>query len=193
MEHLLIEITPWVKAYGLIVVYFGMIVEGTTMILVAGILTTLHMLPRTETILVAIAGGMTSDHLWFFLGRHYAAKVLAYFPRLQRKIEAYLPRIKGRENWLALGAHFIYSGAVLIPMALGMQGYALRRFSLYDFVGVTLWATGGVFLGALIGNGTQEMFGKIRTVEHFALLVLLVIAGVWYYKKRLKRKFMHKR
>ena len=78
-------------------------------------------------------------------------------------------------------------------MVLGMQGYALRRFSLYDFVGVTLWATGGVFLGALIGNGTQEMFGKIRTVEHFALLVLLVIAGVWYYKKRLKRKFMHKR
>lgn len=38
MNHLLQEITPWVLDYGFWIVFFGMIFEGTTMVVITGIL-----------------------------------------------------------------------------------------------------------------------------------------------------------
>ncbi len=186
MNHLLQEITPWVTDYGLWVVFFGMIFEGTTMIVVTGILCYLGMLPLKEAIIVAIAGAVFSDQLWYVLGKNYAAKILARFPRLDKQTEKLIPLIKTKGDWLAMGSRFVYSGAILFPVTLGMKGYSHTRFTLFDLLGVTIWVNAGIAIGYFLGTASEQLFGKIKTVEHLAIVLLVIIAAVWWYKKRRK-------
>lgn len=186
MEHLLAEITPWVSDYGLWIVFFGTILEGTTMIIVTGVFCYLGLLPLGPSIIVAILGAVISDQFWYLLGKYYADKLLDRFPNLKQRVETLISKARNKSDVLALGSRFIYSGALLFPIALGMQKYPHRKFTFYDTLGVTVWANAGIALGYFLGTGTEQLFGKIKTAEHLSLLILAVVAGVWWYKKRQK-------
>ncbi len=179
MQHMLHELIPFVSQYGLWVVFFGVIVEGTTMILVTGILCYLGMLDFKEALPVAILGAVLGDQFWYYMGRYYAPTLLKKFPKLKEKIDKLKPAIEKKGEWFAGGGRFVYSGAVLFPVALGTYGYPHSRFTLFDTMGVTLWATGGILFGYLLGSGAEQFIGKLERVWHFALLVLVSVVIVW--------------
>ncbi len=189
MEQMLAELTPWVNQYGLIAIYIGMLFEGSTVILAAGVLCYLHMIPLGETIAVAAAGGITSDQMWYFAGRRYAHKLISRFDFLHRGIAAFQKKIAGKERWMSALAHFIYSGAVFIPLLLGMQHYHHGTFTRYSILGVSLWALLGVMAGYLLGSGIETVVGKIDHIGHLLLIFLGIGATVWLlgrYFRRLK-------
>ena len=187
MNHLLSEITPWIDNYGLYIIFFGMMVEGTTMIIIAGVLCYLGLLPLSKTIPVAILGAVAGDQLWYFMGRNYASVLLERFPSAKEKIEKILPLIKEKGDLFSFGSRFIYSGAVIFPLSLGFEKYSYKRFTLFDTLGVSVWAVVGISLGYIIGTGAESILGKIKKVEE-ALLLIIVIALSIYIAKIFRKK-----
>jgi membrane protein DedA with SNARE-associated domain len=183
MEHLLHEITPMVSQYGLWIVFFGMITEGTTMIIVTGILCYLGMLPFKETLPVAWLGAVAGDQLWYLTGRYAKEKVLSRFPSLGIRMQKYAPTIEKRGRIMALGSRFIYGGAILFPFTLGAYRYPYKTFTLFDMIGAAIWAAAGLGLGYLVGNGTEAFVGKITYVEHLLLLVAVIAFVVWQVRR----------
>ncbi len=183
MEALLQEITPWVTQYGLWIVFFGMMVEGTTMILATGILCYLGMLPLQSAIPVAILGATLGDQLWYALGRRYMQAILDRFPSLGERVGRMGAKVRHKGDILAFSSRFLYSGAILFPLALGYYRYPWRRFTLLDLLGVGLWATTGVLLGYLLGTGVEQLFGEIKKVEHLLLVLVLVGLGAWQTRR----------
>ncbi|WP_457605700.1 DedA family protein [Nitratifractor sp.] len=188
METLLHEIQPWVAEYGLWIVFFGMIFEGTTMILVTGVLCYLGMLSIPQTLPVAVLGAVVGDHLWYWTGRRFAPLLMDRFPALARRVEAIEPSVQRRGALLAFGSRFIYSGAILFPLALGTGRYPYGSFALYDALGATLWANVGIALGYFLGTGIERLLGRMRTLEHLLLLVIFVALGVHFYKRTVRGK-----
>jgi len=186
MDHLLHEITPLIASYGLWVVFFGMMIEGTTMIIAAGILAYLGMLPLGETVVAAIAGAVVGDQLWYILGKRYTARVLQRFPSVAASVERLSDKVRKKGNLLAFGSRFVYSGAILFPVALGVYDYPHRKFTLFDLLGVTLWACLGIALGYFLGTGVEQLFGKIEKVKHLLWLLAVVVFAVWNVKRYLK-------
>ncbi len=186
MDHLLHEVTPLISSYGLWVIFFGMMIEGTTMIIVAGILAYLGMLPIGETVVVAIAGAAVGDQLWYLLGKRYTARVLQRFPSLSARVERLSDKVHKKGNLLAFGSRFVYGGAILFPVALGVYDYPHRKFTLFDLFGVTLWACAGIALGYFLGTGVEQLFGKIKKVEHLLWLFAIIVFVVWNVKRYLK-------
>ena len=188
MNHLLTEVTPLVSQYGLWIVFFGMMVEGTTMILVSGILCYLGMLSIGETIPVAILGAVAGDQFWYFLGKNYTHRVMEYFPSFKNRVEKLSEKVRNKGDWLAFGGRFIYSGAIVFPLALGTYSYSYKRFTLFDLAGVALWAASGIALGYLFGTGVEHFFGEIKKVEH--LLLVFVAAGfsAWLLRRYFGKK-----
>ncbi len=182
MQHLLHELIPFVSQYGLWVVFFGMMVEGTTMILVTGILCYLGMLSYEEAIPVAMLGAIIGDQFWYFMGRHYAALWIDKFPRFKEKVEKLKPTVHEKGNWFAFGSRFVYGGAILFPLTLGTYHYAHKKFTLFDTLGVSLWSVGGVGLGYLLGSSAQQFIGKIERVWHLLLLLAVGALLVWLVK-----------
>ena len=186
MDHLLHEVTPLISSYGLWVIFFGMMVEGTTMIIVAGILAYLGMLPVAETIVVAIAGAVAGDQMWYILGKRYTVRILQRFPAVSARVERLAKKVQEKGNLLAFGSRFLYSGAILFPLALGVYGYSHRKFTLFDLLGVTLWACIGIALGYFLGTGVEQFFGKIEKVGHLFWLFAAVAFVVWNVKRYLR-------
>ena len=188
METLLHEITPWVSQYGLWIVFFGMMVEGTTMILATGILCYLGMLSPTEAFAAAVAGAILGDQLWYLLGRRYARPLLVRFPRLATHVNRLEEKVRSKGDWLAFSGRFIYSGAILFPLTLGVYRYSWKRFSLLDALGVGIWAAGGIALGALLGTGIERIFGELQRLEDLLLAILLVGLGAWQLRRFFSRR-----
>ena len=186
MDHLLQEVTPLIGSYGLWVIFFGMMIEGTTMIIVAGILAYLGMLPVGETVAVSIAGAVAGDQLWYILGKRYTARLLQRFPSVAARVERLSDKVRQKGNLLAFGSRFVYSGAILFPVTLGVYDYPHRKFTLFDLFGVTLWACVGIAIGYFLGTGVEQLFGKIEKVKHLLWLLAIVTFIVWNVKRYLK-------
>ena len=185
MDQFLHEIVPFVSQYGLWVVFFGMMVEGTMMILSTGILIYMGMLSPGGALLAAWVGAVLGDHLWYWLGRHFGARLFRRFPRLGEKVRGLEGAIQRRGAWFAFGERFVYSGAVLFPLALGTYAYPHRRFTLFDLAGDALWSVGGIALGYLIGSGAETLLGKMERVWHLLLLLGMVILAVALLRRKL--------
>ena len=183
MEHLLSELTPLVNVYGLWIVFFGMMVEGTTMIIATGILCYLGMLSFGSAFLVAILGAIAGDQLWYFLGKNYALKLLDYFPSFKPRVAKLEESVQHKGALLSFSGRFIYGGAILFPMTLGIYKYEHKTFTLLDALGVMLWGFLGISLGYILGTSAEILFGKLEKVWHLALIVAFIIFMAWVIKK----------
>jgi len=188
MQHLLNEIIPFVSHYGLWVVFVGVIVEGTMMIIITGILCYLGMLDIKEAVLVAILGAVTGDQLWYILGKYYSGFILDRFSLLKQKIYSLKPKIEQKGKWFAFGGRFVYSGAILFPLGLGTYNYPHYKFTLFDTIGVTIWSILGISIGYTFGSGAEEFIGKIDKVWHFVLLAVGIYLLVWIVKYYFSKK-----
>jgi len=188
MEHMLHEIKPLVSNYGLFVIFFGMMVEGTVMILVSGILCYLGLLSLTETIFVAIIGAIIGDQIWYWLGHKYMVKIIKIFPSLISKVDKFSSTVDKRGTLLALSGRFIYGGAILFPLILGHYAYSYKKFILYDTTGVSIWALLGILLGYLFGTGIEKYFGEIKKIEDVIFVVIGIYVVVWFVKKIVRFK-----
>lgn len=180
------ELTSLVSQYGLWIVFFGMMTEGTIMIIVSGVLCYLGMLSLVETIPVAIFGALIGDQFWYFIGRYYSPNILNRFPLLKHRTKKHEHSVKKRGTWLAFCGRFIYGGAILFPVTLGNYGYLHKKFTLFNTLGIIVWSVLGVSLGYILGTGAEQIFGKIDKIEHFIGLVFLIIFLIWVTKPYLK-------
>lgn len=179
MQHFLQEITPFVSEYGLIIIFMGMMVEGTAMILLTGLLCYHGVFSIEEAWIAAVLGAIVGDYFWFYIGNVYGNKILNRFPALQEKSAQALSLISSKADIIASFARFIYGGAIIFPLMLGIHNYSKKRYILLDSIGDSLWAVVGIGLGYYAGNGIEALFGKIQRVEHFlfvfAVFILFVI------------------
>ncbi len=131
MEHLLQDISPLVSQYGLLIVFIGVMVEGTAMILISGVLCYLGMLSFSEALPVAILGAVIGNHFWFYIGSRYGTTILTRFPKLAKQSKKALALITKKANIIATSARFIYAGGIIFPLMLGGTKISLKKISLF--------------------------------------------------------------
>lgn len=176
------ELTSLVSQYGLWIVFFGMMIGGTIMIIVSGVLCYLGMLSVEETIPVSIFGALIGDQFWYFIGRYYSLNILNRFPLLKQRIKKLEHSVKKRGTWLAFSGRFIYTCAILFPVTLGAYGYLHKKFTFFNTLGIIVWSVLGISLGYILGTGAEQVFGKMEKIEHFIGLVFIIIFLVWFLK-----------
>lgn len=184
MENLLQDLTPLISQYGLVIVFFGMMVEGTSMILISGILCYLGILSFGPTFLAAVSGSVLSDHVWFFLGRHYGQNILDKFPVFERRSQKVFSSIRANADLVASTSRLIIGGAIIFPLILGLEDYKQKRFTLFDTLGDTVFAFLGLSLGYFLGTAVETLFGKIERLEHLLFIIFFIISLVWLYKHK---------
>jgi len=182
------ELTPLVSQYGLWIVFFGMMTEGTIMILVSGVLCSLGMLSLVETITVAIFGALIGDQFWYFMGRYYSQNILNRFSLLKQRIQRLEHSVNKRGIWLAFSGRFIYGGSILFPVTLGTYGYLHKKFTLFNTLGIIVWSISGISIGYILGTGAEQIFGKIEKIEHFLGVIFIIIFLVWIIKTYFKSR-----
>ena len=178
-----------IQHYGYLVVFFGTMLEGETVLVLSGFAARRGYLDLGWVIVVATLGGFAGDQFFFALGRAHGSKVLARFPSIQGQAARVQKLILRHQNWLIVGVRFMYGLRVAGPVLLGMSQVSRLRFAVLNFVGAVVWATAIGGAGYLFGEAVELFLADAKHYEGI-VLVLVLLAGIaaWLYRRNLRKR-----
>jgi membrane protein DedA with SNARE-associated domain len=178
-----------IRHYGYLAVWIGTMLEGETVLLMAGLAARLGYLDIRWVVPIAALGGFLGDQIFFALGRARGRQMLERFPSVHAqaaRVEQLLSRYR---DWLIVGIRFMYGLRVAGPVLFGMSQVSRLRFAVLNLIGALLWA--------LLIGGAGYLFGQavslfLKDAQHYELVALTVIVVVgislWLYRRHSIRK-----
>ena len=165
----------WIAHYGYLGVFAGALLEGETILVLAGFAAHQGQLDFATVLLLAFAAGTLGDQLFFWFGRMSGPLLLARHEGLARAGVRVGSLLRRYDAALVFGIRFMYGLRIAGPIAMGALGVAPARFALFNVLGAAAWAplVGGA--GYLFGHAVQAWMGDF---EHYEAIALAAIVGV---------------
>ncbi|WP_239325157.1 DedA family protein [Snodgrassella gandavensis] len=178
--------------YGYLAIFIGSILEGETILTLAGFFVHRGYLLFVPSILCATAGGMLGDQVCFLLGRYYGTRLLQHFPKLDPLVEKTNRLLCKHSSIIIIGVRFMYGLRIAGPIAIGMSKVSFPRFLLLNALGALFWAIIIVSFGYLFGQSAQWMFAQFHQYTKLLFAIILLVAVIvlsiyWYSKQRRNR------
>ena len=168
------DLPSLVQSYGYPLLFLGTVLEGETILALAGLAAHRGYLALPWVIAVAAAGGFLGDQIYFFVGRRYGPRVLARFPKLAPGV-ARVSRVLDRYGApIVVLVRFMYGLRLVGPIAIGMTGMHWPRFALLDAVGAAVWAVLFASLGYAVGDALTLVLGDLKHIEEWVFAALAV-------------------
>jgi membrane protein DedA with SNARE-associated domain len=183
------ELPTLIADYGYPVVLAGTLLEGETVLVLAGLAAHFGYLSFTKVVAVAALGGFLGDQIYFLLGRRYGAALLERFPAAK----AVAPRVDAlivRYRLLVVPVlRFAYGVRTVGPIVVGASGLNALEFAGLNALGAIAWALLGCGAGYLLGQAAIALLGKARVVEEvlFAIAAVSAAIAVAVYRRRRRR------
>lgn len=175
-----VMVGSWIEEYGYWGVFFGSVLEGETILIVAGYSVSRGYLDFLPTVLLATAGGMTGDLLYYVLGRRHGAALIRGFPVLRRIRARAVLFLRRWGRATAFATRFAYGLRIILPMLMGASRFRLPAFLLFNLFGAVSFAALYTSLGFLFGEVIEEILGRVRPYERWIILSLLLTGvAVW--------------
>jgi membrane protein DedA with SNARE-associated domain len=161
--------------YGYIAVFIGALLEGETVLVMAGFAAHRGLLHLQWVIAVAAAGGFIGDQIFFALGRYRGRQMLVRLPSVQRHAARVEGLIHRHSTWLIIGVRFMYGLRIAGPVLIGMSRVSHVKFAMLNLLGALIWAVVVTGVGYLFGEAVGMVIHDARRYE---LVLLLSIAAV---------------
>lgn len=167
-------------------VLVGLIVPGDTVVIVAS--TAVGSFGEgVVLVLVVIVGALIGESIGFWLGRWLGPRIR--FSRLGRRIgednwaraELYLRRRGGPAIFLSRFLPVLHS---LVPLTVGMSGFAYRRFIAWTAPACTVWAIAYVGVGAAAAGTYRELADRLHYAGYIFVAIIAVFLLLAYLVKR---------
>jgi membrane protein DedA with SNARE-associated domain/rhodanese-related sulfurtransferase len=171
----------WILFLWVLIEQLGAPVPSVPLLLTAGTLTATHAMSLPLVLLAILLGSLTSDSIWYWMGKKYGGAVVKLLCRLSMESNTCVRRTENYFSKHGAGALVVAKfipglGAVAAPIA-GQTGMGYRFFAIYDTAGILLWALsctlGGRFFGDVLTRHPHAFYWVARF--GFLLFVLLLL------------------
>jgi membrane protein DedA with SNARE-associated domain len=179
-----IDFASMLQQYGTLAVFIGAVLEGESILVLAGFAAHQGYLQLPLVIFCAAAGGFLGDEIYFAVGRLFGQRLVRRYTWLESKIEKANDLISRYPSALVIGVRFLYGLRIAGPIAIGMTSISWLRFATLNLVGAALWATiiGGI--GYVFGDVIKIMFGNVHEASIIGLLLFIALATHLWKKAR---------
>lgn len=177
-----------ITVYGYPALLIGCLLEGGTVVFIAGALAHGSYLRLPWIIGITFCCAFGADQFFFQLGKRKGKVFLAKWPRWEPRIDKARRFLVAYKTFAILGFRFIYGMRTITPIVIGASGIETRSFVLLNLCSSMLWATvvacSGYFFGHAINN---VLNGVMHYKLGFLLVIAAVSAGIWYFRYRVKK------
>ena len=182
----------FITRYGLVAVFVGAAIEGDMVVILSGVAAHLQLLPFPAALVVGWLGAVVADCVWYALGRSRAAQArqTKAYRLVGPRIEALVGRLGASEIVIA---RWIFGTRVASMLFWGIHGLPFARFVVLDAIGCAIWATALTSLGYAFSGSAETFIGKVKRVEMWLLIALIVAAAGTVLVRRLGRRSMQQK
>ena len=183
------DLAALIGTYSYWAVALGCLLEGETVLLLAGFAAHRGYLQWPVVVAVAAAAGFAGDMAFFLLGRRFAPQILARWPQVaaqRQRLDGWLQRYDAGG---VVSVRFLYGFRIAGPVLIGASGMAWTRFAAFNALGAVLWAVLLTGLGWFFGQAAQALLGKAQHYEGWLALGVIVVAlGYALWSRRRARR-----
>ena len=173
-----LDVPYLVQTYGYPAAFLGSMLEGETILVLAGLAAHRGHLLLVTVWLLAAAGGALGDAFYFGLGRRYGESLLSRFPRFAPAI-ARVHRLVERGPIVSVVlVRFLYGVRLAGPVVIGTSAMSWPHFLFWNGCGALLWSASWLALGYTLGEVAQRLLGNLMHVERELFLGVLAVAIV---------------
>lgn len=175
-----------IESYGYWALAIGCLLEGETLLALAGLAAHHGHLDFGRVLVIATAAASAGDQCCFWLGRRHGDQILARFPSLRAKTVRLFGLAQRFDAWLIVGLRFAYGLRLAGPFLLGTTKIPTSRFVAYNVLGAFIWSIVIAGMGWLFGQLVQTLLGTAQRFAAGALLAALVAAALvgWLRRRR---------
>ena len=178
------QIAELIEAYGYWAVLFGTLLEGESVLLLAGFAAHRGYLDLATVMGVAVFGSFIGDQLWFYLGRRHGNKILERFPRYTARAARAQELLSRYHTPLILAVRFLYGLRMVLPFTIGMSQISTLRFQALNLAGAVIWSIAIASAGYLFGNAVEYILGDLRHYEKSLLIILATLGfALWFFTR----------
>jgi membrane protein DedA with SNARE-associated domain len=182
------DLASLIQQYGYMAVFVGSILEGETLLVLAGLAARRGYLSLQWVVVVAVTGAFIGDQIVFLLGRRLGPSVLARLPRLRSPIARADALLKRYGAFVVISLRFTYGLRLAGVLAIGMSRMSWSRFASLNLVGALLWAPIVAGAGYLLGSAVEPLLEEGRYGEYLLFgTVIFVGVVVWLLARRRAR------
>lgn len=162
-------LVQFVTTYGYLAVLGGTLLEGESILLLAGFAAHQGYLSLDLVMAIAFFGGTTGDQLLYWVGRRWGDPLLRRFPLVQERTLRVGRLMRRWDAALVFAVRFLYGLRIAGPVAMGALGVSARRFAIFNAFGAAVWAIVIAGLGYLLGASVEMLLGDIEAYEGMLL------------------------
>ncbi|MEJ8811171.1 DedA family protein [Variovorax ureilyticus] len=162
--------------YGYLAVFIGCLLEGETILVLAGFACHQGHLSVPVTLAVAVIGATLGDQLFYWIGRYKGTMLLARLPSLAQRAERVAASLKRYDGLVVMGVRFVYGLRIAGPIAIGAMRMPPRRFVAFNLLGAILWAPLIASVGFLFGSALDVLLGDVERIELIGTVLIVGIA-----------------
>lgn len=178
------DLASLIETHGYWVLALGCLLEGETVLALAGYAAHRGYLELAWVIAIAAGAGFAGDQFYFWLGRRHGPAVAARFPSVSQQRDRLHRLIERYHAWVIVGVRFAYGLRIAGPILIGTSSIGAARFALFNALGAVLWATSVACAGWVFGHAVEAALGDMHRLEGWVLLCLIVIAAlVWWVRR----------
>jgi membrane protein DedA with SNARE-associated domain len=182
------DLSSLIAQYGLITVFAGSLLEGETVLLLAGYAAHQGYLDFAVVIAVASLGAVIGDQMWFVLGRFQGNRLIERRPWLDHEVRRALALIERHSVVILLAMRFAWGLRIALPVAVGMSHVPWRRFLPLNLLSALLWAPLVAGVGYVFGALLARHIEGLHRVEHWGMLAVVMLALFVHLVARRRRR-----
>lgn len=183
------NIESFVVTYGYPALLAGALLEGETVVIIAGIMAHSGYLQLPWVMGVAFCGAFCADQFCFQVGKRGGKRFLGKRPQWEPRINKVRRFLVGYQTVAVLSYRFIYGMRTITPIVIGASGFSTRRFVFLNLCSTILWAVLVSSAGYFFGDVVEAVLKNFQRYE-FAVMLAVAVAGglIWFYRYRLKNR-----
>lgn len=180
------DISGLIQHYGYFAVFVGTLLEGETVLLIAGFAAHRGYLVLQYVIAVAIAAAFVGNQLFFMIGRTYGNQLLTRFPSLVPQAARTTALLYRYHLPLILLLRFLYGLRISGLIAIGMTPVPWYRFLVLDLIGAAVWVGIIAGLGYVLGNTLAWLLTDLQRYEVAIMATLALLGTGWWLRNYLR-------
>ena len=190
----------WLSQYGYVGLFAGLLfgilglpIPDETLLVFCGYLIYQGRLDFTTAFLAGFAGSLCGITLSFYLGRslgravvHRYGKYIRLTPEHLERVDRWFDRIGA---WSLSIGYFIPGVRHFTALVAGMGHMRYFTFALFAYSGAAVWVALFLTLGYVFGDRWENTSALVHRYTLIATaLGAVVLAVVWLYRRRLRRR-----
>lgn len=173
----------FVEQWGYIAVFLGSLVEGESIIFMAGWMAQKGYLSLPKIIVIAFMGTLVADQSLYFIGHFFGHKVLDKFPSLKPRTDKAFRLLKRYNILFIMSFRFIYGIRTISPLVIGASGIGVKKFVILNIIAALVWSLSSCLAAYYFAGFLIDKFHLIPKII-LGIAIIGGLLGYAYYKWR---------